>query len=380
MVLILVPALLLVSTAEAKEAIEFYTRDGCPRCQAAYQFLESEIREHPGMSFVTRDVVRDRDARNRLKELARKAGITAPGVPAFVFQDRVLIGFDPDTTPARFRALLDGYESLTPESGTCEVQSSECERVSSANKSIDLPVIGRVSVDTLGLPVFTIVVGLIDGLNPCAIWVLLFLLAMLANLENRSRMAIIAGTFVVVSGIVYFAFMAAWLTLFVAIGISKPVRFVLAGFAVIVGALNVKDFFAFGRGPSLGIPSGAKHGLYNRVRRILRAENLAGAMAGIVVLAFLVNLVELMCTAGLPALYSAILTGRDIDTWQYYAYLGLYVAAYMVDDAILVTIGVVTLGKRKLQKRGGRWLKLISGLVILTLGVLLLARPQLLGF
>jgi len=103
-------------------------------------------------------------------------------------------------------------------------------------------------------------------------------------------------------------------------------------------------------------------------------------MAGIVVLAFLVNLVELLCTAGLPALYTAILTGQGLPVWKYYAYLSLYIAAYMLDDAILVTIGVVTLGRQKLQERGGRWLKLLSGTIILALGVLLLLRPGWLGF
>ena len=97
-------------------------------------------------------------------------------------------------------------------------------------------------------------------------------------------------------------------------------------------------------------------------------------------LAFLVNLVELLCTAGLPALYTAILTSRGLPVWKYYAYLTLYITAYMLDDAILVTIGVATLGRRKLQERGGRWLKLLAGLLVFGLGAVLLVRPRWLGF
>lgn len=193
-------------------------------------------------------------------------------------------------------------------------------------------------------------------------------------------MALIAGTFVVVSGIVYFAFMAAWLTFFMVMGVSQPLRLLLAVVAVFVGAVNVKDFFALGRGPSLSIPESAKPGLYARVRAILQAEDLAGAMSAIVVLAFIVNLVELLCTAGLPALYTAILTSHGLPPWTYYAYLTLYIAAYMLDDAILVTIGVVSLGKWKLRERAGRSLKLLSGLVMLTLGIMLVIRPSWLGF
>jgi hypothetical protein len=311
---------------------------------------------------VEHDISREPGALDRLRDLTARAGISTPGVPTFVIAGTVLVGFDPETTPARIRALLNDVDTTT------------------ARRSINLPLVGAVDMDRLGLPLFTVVVGLVDGFNPCATWVLLFLLAMLVNLKNRSRMALIAGTFVVVSGVVYFAFMAAWLTFFMVIGVARPVRIVLAAVALIVGAMNVKDFFALGRGPSLSIPKAAKPGFYARVRGVIQAENLTGALAGIVVLAFLVNLVELLCTAGLPALYTAILTSQALPRWKYYAYLTLYIAAYMLDDAILVTIGVVTLGKRKLQERGGRWLKLISGLIVLALGLLLLLRPHWLGF
>lgn len=160
----------------------------------------------------------------------------------------------------------------------------------------------------LGLPVFTIVLGLLDGFNPCAMSVLLFLLSILVNLRDRQKMFLIGGVFVLVSEVVYFAFMAAWLSLFFLIGISRLTQILLGLIAAVIGSLNLKDFVAFGRGVSLGIPEAAKPGVYSQVRRILRAENLAGALAAVVVLAVLVNTVELLCTAGLPAVYTRVLT------------------------------------------------------------------------
>lgn len=189
-------------------------------------------------------------------------------------------------------------------------------------------------------------------------------------------MALIAGTFVLVSGLVYFAFMAAWLNMFLLIGLSRPVQIGLGGIALLVGAVNVKDFFALHRGISLSIPESAKPGLYIRIRRILQADNLAGALVGIVILAGLVNLVELLCTAGFPALYTQILTLQQMPSWQYYGYLGLYNLAYIFDDSLMVTIAVVTLSRRKLQERAGRWLKLTSGLVMAGLGAILLLQPK----
>ncbi len=386
-------ALSVPVTANAEVIVEFFTRPGCPRCVDARRFLDNETQTRPDISVVVHDVTRDPRALERLRDLVGGAGIKAHGVPAFAVEDQIVVGFDAATTPPRLRALISGARATGEDGDICSVESLSCEdspdeleagmsvgRPEDPGRSIELSVFGTVDVGTLGLPLFTVVVGLVDGFNPCAMWVLLFLLAMLVNLKNRARMALIAGTFVVVSGLVYFAFMAAWLTFFTVIGMSRPVRLALAALALFVGGVNIKDFFAAGRGLSLSIPESAKPGFYARVRAILRAENLGGAMAGIVVLAFLVNLIELLCTAGLPALYTAILTSHGLPTWQYYAYLLLYISAYMLDDAILVTIGVVTLGKRKLQERGGRWLKLLSGLVVLGLGIALILRPTWLGF
>jgi hypothetical protein len=138
----------------------------------------------------------------------------------------------------------------------------------------------------------------------------------------------------------------------------------------------VKDFFALHHGITLSIPESAKPGLYARIRRILQAENLAGAMTGIVILAVLVNLVELLCTAGFPALYTQILTLQQMPAWEYYSYLSLYNLAYIFDDSLMVTIAVVTLNRKKLQERAGRWLKLTSGLVMAGLGAVLLLQPK----
>ncbi len=245
--------------------------------------------------------------------------------------------------------------------------------------AVDVPLLGKLSVEKLGMPLFTFLIGLVDGFNPCAMWVLLFLLSVLVNLQDRWKILAVAGTFVVVSGAAYFAFMAAWLNVLLLVGFLRWVQILLAVLALIVGSIHVKDFFAFKKGVSLSIPESAKPGIYSRVRAIVMAEHLYAAIAGATVLAVLVNIIELLCTAGLPALYSQILTLQHFSAWKNYAYLLLYISAYMLDDALMVTIVVITLGKRKLQERQGRWLKLVSGLVILALGLVLLFKPEWLG-
>jgi hypothetical protein len=223
---------------------------------------------------------------------------------------------------------------------------------------------------------FTLAIGLLDGFNPCAMWVLLFLLSMLVHLRDRRRMALIAGTFVLVSGAIYFAFMAAWLNIFLAVGLSNALRIGLALVALMIAAINIKDFVRPGQGISLSIPDAVKPGLYARMRSTLHAQTLLLSLAGVASLAVVVNLVELLCTAGLPAMYTAILTQQGLSPAAHYAYLGLYIVGYIADDALMVGTAVYALSNRKLGESAGRWLKLLSGVVMLALGAIMLLRPE----
>lgn len=351
-----------VPAAETTPDIEVFVRAGCPHCEAAKIFLDDLRRERPSLQIVLYDIAENTTARQRLATLAKDRGITTIGVPIFLMGTDVIVGFrSSDTTGVEIRAKLE--------------QNAPGAAHSTA-KSIETGWFGPLRVHDLGLPLFTVLIGLLDGFNPCAMWVLLFLLSLLVNLQDRRKMALIAGTFVIVSGLLYFAFMAAWLNVFLVVGLSRAVQIGLGSIALFIGVVNMKDFFALHQGLSLSIPQSAKPGLYARVRRILQTDNLAGALVGVIVLAGLVNTIELLCTAGFPAVYTQILTMQQLPTWTYYGYLGLYNLAYIFDDSLMVTIAVVTLSRRKLQERAGRWLKLASGLVMAGLGTILLLVPE----
>jgi hypothetical protein len=278
-------------------------------------------------------------------------------VPTFRFNNQLLAGFEsPEYTGTLLTALI-------------EQEAIDSERVETA-------LFGTLSVSNLGLPLFTLAMGLLDGFNPCAMWVLLFLLSLLVHIQNRKRMVLIAGTFVLVSGAVYYAFMAAWLNVFLLIGISTALRWVLGGMALAIGGLNVKDFFIWQRGFSLSIPDSSKPDLYARMRAVLATDRLLPALVAVASLAVMVNFIELLCTAGFPAIYTAILVQQDLSPINYYAYLGLYILGYLADDSLMVATAVIALSSRKLTEQTGRWLKLISGVVMLGLGGMMILRPE----
>ncbi|MCK6434575.1 MAG: glutaredoxin family protein [Aquabacterium sp.] len=335
-----------------------FVREGCPHCAKAKEHLAQLARQRPALRIELRDVDVDFAAAQELSERSRAAGIWPPGVPAFVLGDALMVGFDDGGQAARrLDEWLSGADAVQP------------------HDAVDTPL-GLLSASRLGLPLFTLALGLIDGLNPCAMWVLLFLLSMLVRLRDRARMAWIAGTFVAVSGAVYYAFMAAWLNLFLAVGLSDAVRLLLAVLALAIGAFNIKDFIAWGRGPSIGIPQAAKPGIYARMRAVLQARAWSASLLGVAALAVVVNMVELLCTAGIPALFTAVLAQQGLEPAAYYGYLGLYIVGYMADDTAMVVAAVAALGSGRLDERGARVLKLLSGVVMVLLGALLLWRPQ----
>jgi glutaredoxin len=344
--------------------IEIFSRKGCPHCADAYTYLEKLKTEHPHIVVVARDVYSNSGNRIRFVEFNNRFKINQYGLPSFLICDHHLIGFvDEETSGAIIKQML-GLESKP--------------NINSATNEIDMPLFGKVSVEKVGLPAFTIAIGLVDGFNPCAMWVLLILLSILVNLRDKKRILLIAGTFVFISGAVYFVFMAAWLNLFLIIGFSRTLQIIIGLTALLIGTVHIKDYFAYKKGFSLSIPDSAKPSLYSHIRDVIYAENIIATFVAIIVMAILVNLIELLCTAGLPAIYTQVLTLQQLNTSQYYLYLLLYNIAYMFDDALMVGIVVFTMSKQRLEEEQGRWLKLLSGSIIFILGVLLILRPSLL--
>jgi glutaredoxin len=365
-----------VLPTKAKSAdIEVFVRQGCPHCADAEAFLQSLKQEQPTLSVIIHDVIQEPSALERLQLLASNQGIRTVRVPAFWVGGKLIVGYSKE---ARTEQLIRNAlaKAQTPkiqnDSGSCEIKSAlPCE----AEQHIDF--LGyRLSLDELGLTLFTLAMGLLDGFNPCSLWVLILMISLLASMNDRMRMFAIAGTFVAVEGLVYFIFMAAWLNLFLLIGLSRFSEIVIAAIALLAGLVNLKDFWLPGRGVSLSVPDSAKPDIYARIRQILQAQNLTGALLGAVLLAFLVQIVEFMCTSGFPALYTRILTMKQLSAMSYYGYLLLYNLAYMFDDMIILAIGIITLSQRRLQEKEGRWLKLISGLVMVGIGVYLILKSS----
>jgi thiol-disulfide isomerase/thioredoxin len=373
--LVLLSAGLALSAGEPKPVtIHFFWAPNCPHCAEARPFLADLHFRYPLVRVKEYEIWGNRENFELLQQLAQRAGGGALSTPAIAVGDRLWFGFSPalgeEIEAAVERCLAVGCrDPLLPQ---------EDADVSPPAPAVEAPLFGRVDPEHLSLPLFTVLLGLLDSFNPCAFFVLLFLLSLMVHARSRRTMLLVGGTFVLCSGLLYFLFMAAWLNLFLLAGRLPAVTTAAGAVALLVAGFNIKDFFLFHRGPSLSIPEQARPRLFERMRRLLQESRTAAVLLGTVVLAVAANSYELLCTAGFPMVYTRVLTLRQLPSWQYYAFLGLYNLVYVLPLLGIVLGFTLTLGSRKLSEWQGRVLKLVSGLMMLLLGLLLLVDPALL--
>lgn len=381
----------------------------CGKCPRAIDYLRDLEQRTPWLDIHYYEITEHPGNRALYQTMATNLGRVAGQVPAFVFCRDLEIGFDSaDTTGARIERTLKRWYDVLSEHHKKRATKEQGRSVGLApalfslfmvidpgpplpehDLPLDLPIdippeepafrvplLGEMQAADLSLPALTVVLAACDAFNPCAFFVLLFLLGILLHSNSRSKMILVGSIFVFFSGLVYFLFMAAWLNLFFVIGHLRIITLLAAAAALLVALLNIKDFFWFKQGASLAIPDSARPSLIQRARALVHQSAFVPLVFGTVVLAALVNLYELLCTAGFPMIYTRVLTLRQLPTSSYYLYLVLYNLIYVLPLGAIVAAFSCTLGGHKLTEYEGRVLKLLSGTMMLLLGLLLLVAPE----
>lgn len=253
--------------------------------------------------------------------------------------------------------------------------------ITPGHEPVVLPIFGELKPGETSLLLFTFALAVVDGVNPCTMWVLSFLLGILLYSGSRRRIIFVGSIYLITVYLVYFLFMVAWLNTFLIIGYIDSIRITIGLIAVIAGAINIKDFFWYGKGISLVIPQRFKPFLIKQMRNLTKEEGKWALFTGSAFLAAAASLIELPCTAGFPAVFTQILTTQNLDSFVYYAYIALYCAIYIIPDATVLFIFLIFMQrKKKFTEKEGRWLKLSGGLIMLILGLIMLLKPNLLQF
>lgn len=385
-----------VAQSEKETEIYFFWGEGCPHCSKESEFLDDLEQKYPTLTVNKFEIYNSRSNFDLLQDMSERYGKDIRSVPVIFIGDYdPLVGYRDDLTTGKIieervesciqKGCPDPEEVVKEDGQTVNGEnttsiSEDGEEVAETEK-VDLPVFGEVDVSKTGLLVFSAMVGILDGFNACAMWSLCFLLTFLVSSGSRKRVFLIGGTFILVSGMVYFVFMAAWMNLFRLVGYLDIIRLVLGILAIIFGLVCIKDYFAFGKGISFILPEKTREKIVARMKVLTKPGLALGVtILSVAVLAAGVNLIEILCTTGFPAVYTKILTSHDLPTLDYYFYIMVYIFFYMMDDFIIFTIAVLTLKSNTFERKYGRISKLVSGIIILVLGLIMIFAPHWLMF
>lgn len=389
-ILLLAASLIMPSFAlaqnQASDKIEYalFHLDTCPHCKAEIKFINEKIMPKYGQ-YIDLKMYETSSPENQ--QIFEQYGYfykfaQVGTVPVAFVDGEVIAGYGTDETTGK--QIMDAIERKLRGKGLIQTDFSNTIICDSPDQScIYVPVLGRIDAKAFSLPILTVTVGLLDGFNPCAMWVLLFLITLLLGMENKKRMWLLGSIFIIASGSVYFVFMAAWLKFLMFLGMIAVIRVIIGLVAISAGGVNLREWWLNRKAEALACKvSDLKNSkkTFEKIKAIVYRRSIWWAITGIILLGFSVNLVELACSAGFPAVYTQVLALSGLPVWQRYFYMVGYIIFYMLDDMIVFVLAMLTLKSKIVGAKYAKYSYLIGGVLMLILGLLLIFRPTWLMF
>lgn len=372
--------------------IYYFWGDGCPRCAEQKPFLEELAQRYPSIAIHSYEVWYAEENRGIFSNMAGKFGFEPSGVPTTFLGDKFWVGFNDQIKADIERAVQVCLQTGCPDAGAgvqgiptdiLVTDAGEPNGLTPAGPGAErnfltLPFIGDVDLNQHSLLFSTAIIAFVDGFNPCSLWVLSILLAMVIHSGSRKKTLVVGLTFLVVTSAVYGLFIAGLFKIFTVIDFLGWIRVVVALIALTFAAINIKDYFWYKEGISLTIADKHKPKIYQDFREVLKGNKSIWALIGAtVVMAGGIAIIEFPCTAGFPVLWTQLVTAQNVDNPTFYLLLGLYILVYLLDELVVFAIAVITLRASKMEEKHGRILKLVGGVLMAALALVLLLRPDL---
>lgn len=356
-----------VKKEENKVNIYFFYGNTCPHCKSEKEFLNKITKKYGNDVNIYYYETYD-DSSNLVLMFKSKIIMgkdPSQAVPFLVMGEKSYLGYNRQAGEKIERDLLIYLEKNDSKTNDKDKDKEY------------IPILGNVNIKEVSIVVIAIILGFIDGFNPCAMWVLLFLINMLIGMKNKKKMVILGFTFLIASSFCY------GLSMF-GIGtfldyLSAPlIRKFIGLLALFFGFYNLYKYFKT-RKEEVScevIDDNKRKKMFTRIRKFTEENNLFLALLGVIVLAFSVNVVELACSTVFPAMFLEILSVNSIIGMEKILYILLYVLFYMIDDLVVFLIAVFTLKLSGTSNKYNKYFKLLSGIIMFLVGFLLILKPE----
>ena len=386
----------LVTADSEKNLVNIYLfhSNTCPHCREEIAFLNDIQKDYDNIKIYMYEIS-DEDNLKLLEEVSNLYDTTVSGTPFTIIGDKYFKGFSRENYAERFIAAIEYYSTNGYTDRTGEYIGNiplPKYPVSDEGTDIDdyidektehkITIFGKeISLKNMALPVVSVLIGLVDGFNPCAMWVLLFLISMLIGMNDRKRMFIIGITFLLTSALVYLLFMLAWLNTATLLLTINWVRLIIGLIALVGAVINLSSYIKHRKDNGCDVIDDTKRNkIFEKIKKFTSEKKLLLAIFGAMALALSVNIVELACSAGLPVMFIEILSMNHLAVFEKTIYIGLYMLAFLLDDLIVFIVAMTTMELTGFSTKYGKLSKLIGGLLLLGIGILLIFKPEWLMF
>ena len=376
----------LITFANDKVNVYIFHNYNCPHCHEALTYFNEKLNDDKVIVY-DYELLKDENAYNRnlYNKVCELLDIKINSVPLIIIGNDYIIGFS-ESKEELINKTINFYKNneyrdlVGEELGIVDTNNNPIIHYDEKDYYVDT-FFGKINLKNLSLPIITIIVGLTDGFNPCAMWILLFLISMLFNMKDKKKMWILGLTFIGTSAFVYFLFLMAWLNINNYLNSINWFRIIIGIFAILFALYNLKNYYKEKKEDGCVVIKKEKRKLvFSNIKKIVNSKSFALSIIGIMILAITVNLIELLCSLGLPMMYTEILSINNITGNAYYRYIFLYILFFILDDLIIFIVSMITLKSTAISTKYNKYSHLIGGIIMLIIGILLIFKPGWLSF
>lgn len=385
---VLVSGLGFAIKADGNEQItvHYFYEDTCDNCREVTSFLNGEFESESGILIISYNISENIESEKLFLDLIETFNRDISSVPFLVVGGKSLQGTH--EILGELESVIEYYQAnpiyvniVNKVKNDEVVLTGDFLAVDfSGDRTFRLPIIGEVKLADFSLFFGAVFIGLIDGFNPCAMWILIFLITMLINMKNRKKMWILGLAFIFTSGLIYYIIMMSWLQIALKIALIRSFQIIIGVLALIMSGFSIRHFYRQIRtdsGCEVSSPL-EKQKIIKKIKQIINQNNLWLALVGVVSVAITVNIIELACSAGLPVVYSTMLAFHSLSSLESALYILLYVIFFIFDDLLIFTIAVISFKALGISNRYAKYSNLAGGIIMIGLGILLLFFPELL--
>ena len=383
-IIFIILLLLFIPKVNALDIHLFYS-ELCSTCEEEIDFLK-EYQKEADINIIYYETTTNKENDELLTNVRKALNNNDKTVPYTVIGTTGITGFN-ETVKNQIKSA---YEYYTDEFvDIVDVVKNDLDvdyEIIPPEGEYNVPLLGDINPKDVSLPLVAVIIGFIDGFNPCAMWVLLFLLSIIVTMKDRKKMWTIGLTFLITSALVYLAFMLAWLQVAITLSQIVWVRFIIALIALLGGAINLTSYYKERKKDNgcAVVDKEQRKSISKRINKILKQidnkKTFYLAILGVMGLAVSVNLIELACSSGLPLIFTQILAINNLNSFQYLIYILIYILFFLIDDIVIFAIAMKTLKLTGISTKYNKLSHLIGGILMLIIGILMIFKPEWLMF